>query len=96
MQFTNTSFSGAGTLSIYPGITANFSNTSGAIGQLLKGGSAIGANVVGSQPIDITITVGGNLTLNPGSVSGTGSRIGSPATHVAGGDPIAAGVEPLR
>ena len=39
VQFTNTVFGGAGLVSVYPGITANFSNTSGAIGQMIANGT---------------------------------------------------------
>jgi filamentous hemagglutinin family protein len=53
-------------------------------GSAAGSGSSLGGNNAGGQRTDITMNVGGNVTLNPGAVSGT--RIGSPATNLAGGE----------
>jgi hypothetical protein len=53
-------------------------------GSAVASGSTIGVNNVGGRRTDITMNVGGNVTLNPGAASGT--RIGSPATNLAGGE----------
>jgi hypothetical protein len=53
-------------------------------GSAAGSGSSIGGNNAGGQRTDITMVVGGNVTLNSGAVSGT--RIGSPATNLAGGE----------
>lgn len=53
-------------------------------GSLASAGSAIGsARLATPQNTDITMTVGGNLTLTGGS--GSGSRIGSASTSIGGG-----------
>ncbi len=56
----------------------------------LTGGSvslaALGSGLVGGQITNIIVDATGSITLNPGSVVTAGSRIGSPAGGLAGGD----------
>ncbi len=57
---------------------------------VLTGGSVAGASLgsgrLGNQTTNIIVDATGGITLNPGSVATAGSRIGSPASGLAGGD----------